>query len=149
MTHDEEQFVQQMRTAALDAGAEPWEADWFAAIACHESDYGRAIPGGNNYIGYHWVDGPGWEWVEAREGMTGNRQRYRKFRDVVDSARSWIYLVHNSVAMPEYLAQRVLAGGNPQNRKAKIKIFSLGYCELDPMHGPGVYSIYKTIREEL
>jgi hypothetical protein len=119
-----------------------------------ESGWGRYIPvGSNNPIGYHWINGFGWQWVSAREGMSGNAQRYRVFRDFADAARAWLYLVNRST-IREYVNARETyfrlqpADHEPQ-REAWIRLFSRGYCPLDARHGYKVEAIYRRIKREM
>jgi hypothetical protein len=149
------QFVSDMREAGISIGLLPWQADWFAAVACVESGWGRYIPqGSNNPIGYHWIPGTGWEWVTAQEGMTGKAQRYRVFRDYADAARSWRYLVERSSIKAYVAARRAYYdltpdARNEDARQAWILGFSLGYCPADKRHGPKVLSIYGRIKQEM
>ena len=150
MTDSQLAFVSEMRSAAMDVGASDWIASWFAAVACLESGWGRYIPAdSHNPIGYHWLPGTGWDFAVAKEGMTGNAQRYRKFRDLHAAARSWLYLVHKS-SIPAYVAARVHSPGHTEpERYAWMLAFSKGYCPADPQHGVKVTNIYRRIERGL
>ena len=140
-----------------------WMALWMVAIACHESGWGRHVPGGsgadgsNNWIGYHWVDGLGWAYYEATEGGTGRRQRYRKFRDREEMFEKLLWLIERSRYYAEPRAQAAEqfahAGDNHETKAAIRRVWmrdvSGVYCPADPGHGGSVLRIYRDILREM
>lgn len=120
---------------------EEWEARWAAAIACLESGYGKHYID-HNVVGYHYIDGMGWEYVSANEGMTGSKRKYRKFETFEDCFESLYYLLDKSRATTEYVESREIDTTTREGRRRRMLKFSEGYCPVDKSHGEKVYRIY-------
>ena len=146
MTPEQEEFVRRMLWRALVERKDTplWKGVWMTAIACHESGWGKHFPEGSyNYIGYHWVHGLDWEYVEATEGGTGRSQRYRKFASIIDMFTSLRYLIERS-RLPGYVEARNLYERHG-SRRTFIRGFSIQYCPADPNHGIKVLAIYRQL----
>lgn len=139
-------FARRWYLAGLDAGADDWEARHLAALAAHESGWGRAIPeGSNNPFGYHWIDGIGWECVETGEAGTGRRQRYRKFETPEAACRAVLYLFRRSRIEGYAEARQRLADHLRCAHRAFVCDVSLTYCPADRNHGESVWSIFEQL----
>ena len=146
MNDERRAFAVKCYHAALAACGEPWRARWMAAIACHESGWGRYVPrASNNPIGYHWISGRGWPYVETTEGGTGRKQRYRKFASLEECFTSLDYLIRESRIEGYAEAREHFASCLEGIRKGWIVDFSLGFCPVDPGHGVSVAQIYTAL----
>jgi flagellum-specific peptidoglycan hydrolase FlgJ len=121
-TQKQVDFARLIYSVALAVCGDKWKARWMTAIACLESAWGRCIPADSyNCIGYHWIEGAGWPFVETTEGGTGRRQRYRKFADYAACMKSLLYLMDKS-KLEGYVAARKHTGNE------WITAFSQAYC---------------------
>ena len=140
-TMSEEEVMMLFYDASCIVTSDRWKACWMVAIACLESGYGQHYID-HNVVGYHYVDGMGWEYVTAKEGMTGKQRKYRKFNSFADCFKSLLYLLDKSQATKEYVASRKIDTSTISGRKKRIRKFSEGYCPMDKSHADKVYSIY-------
>lgn len=80
------------KSIVQEEGRDLWIARWMTAVACLETGYGEHIPdGSNNIVGYHCLPGHGWDCVEATEGGTGKRQKYRVFQSWQDCLKRGLF----------------------------------------------------------
>ena len=158
MTPHQCRVAQILFDEALKSDCKPWMAIWMVAIACHESGWGRHVPdGSNNWIGYHWVEGLGWEYVAATEGGTGRGRRYRKFQTREEMFEKLLWLIERSRYYREAREQAaesfLRAGRNREGQAAVRRVWmrdvSGVYCPADSEHGGKVLAIYRQILREV
>ena len=148
---EQRRYAIAMCAEAVLTGCAPWQAVWIVALACHESAWGTRSPAGSfNHIGYEWFPGFSWSgnWVDATEGGTGTRKRYRKFRDFREMFEKLLYLIEVS---KNHRQARIASSEEPgpeAKRRVWMLEFSKSYCPVDAGHGPSVARIYKAILEE-
>jgi hypothetical protein len=131
---------------ALGVAPDEWTALWMTAIAMHESAWGRSVVPSDerglsyNCIGYHFTNGYGWDRILSREAGTGRTQAYRRFESWKHCMKALLYLIQKS-KIDAYRRSRLQPA-----REMRVKVFSQGYCPVDPRHGDAVLAAMRELK---